>query len=81
MRVKVEGLITSIEQKTKGDKNFTNLLLAQTGEREQVQVRLLGHVADNYDELERIEFEGRLMTWTQRDGVGSMVMADVPLMG
>lgn len=76
MKVTVEGLITSIEQKSKEDKKFTELLLAQQGEKLQVSVRLQGHVANDYAPLEMNTFTGRLMTWTQRDGVGMMVMAE-----
>lgn len=78
MRVSVEGVITSIEEAskqdpTKGVQKFTNLLLAQKGEKVQVAVRLPGHVAKNYTEFEIGQFSGRLMAWSQRDGVGMMV--------
>lgn len=76
MRVKVEGVITSIEQKTKGDKKFTELLLAQQGQKEQVQVRLPGHVEKHFSLYEVLEVAGRLMIWTLREGTGNMVMAD-----
>lgn|GEM_PF-5355830 len=73
MRVSVEGVITSIEESSKEDKKFTNLLLAQKGEKVQVAVRLHGHVAKNYTEFEIGQFSGRLMAWSQREGVGMMV--------
>ncbi|WP_459595080.1 hypothetical protein [Campylobacter jejuni] len=76
MMVTVEGHITSIENKTKEDKKFTELLLAQKGQKEQITVRLNGHVGDNYELFEVAEFKGRLMTWKQREGVGSMIMAE-----
>lgn len=76
MRVSVEGVITSIEEASKEDKKFTNLLLAQKGEKVQVAVRLPGHVAKDYSEFEVQGFSGRLMAWTQRDGVGMMVRVD-----
>lgn len=73
MRVSVEGVITSIEEASKEEKKFTNLLLAQKGEKVQVAVRLPGHVANMYTEFEIAQFMGRLMAWTQRDGVGMMI--------
>lgn len=76
MRVKVEGVITSIEQKTKGDKKFTELLLAQQGMKEQVQVRLPGHVEKHFSLYQVLEVAGRLMIWTLREGTGNMVMVD-----
>lgn len=76
MRVTIEGLITSVEQVTKDNKKFTNLLIMQRGERVQVQARLEGHVADSYEEMEQVELKGRLQAWSQRDGIGMMVMAD-----
>lgn len=76
MLVTVEGHITSIENKTKEDKKFTELLLAQKGQKEQITVRLNGHVGENYSLFEIAEFKGRLMTWKQREGVGSMIMAE-----
>jgi hypothetical protein len=76
MRVTIEGLITSVEQVTKDNKKFTNLLIMQRGERVQVQARLEGHVADNFEEMERVELKGRLQAWAQRDGIGMMVMAE-----
>lgn len=79
MRVKVEGVITSIEEEVRKnaqneEKLMTNILLAQKGEKMQVSVRLPGHVAEQYSLFEVSEFEGQLMTWKTRDGVGSMVM-------
>lgn len=73
MKVSVEGIITSIEEASKEDKKFTNLLLAQKGEKVQVAVRLPGHVGKDYSEFEIGSFSGRLLAWTQRDGVGMMV--------
>lgn len=76
MNVTVEGLITSVEPRTKNDKKFTELLLAQKGEKEQVTVRLDGHVEKNYELLQPAVFTGRLMIWKLREGIGSMVMAE-----
>lgn len=74
MQVTVEGVITSIEQKTKDDKKSTELLLAQKGEKVQVSVRLPGHQATNYEPFQIESFKGRLLQWRTRDGVGSMVL-------
>lgn len=76
MKIAVEGAITSIEVKEKDEKVFTELLLAQQGEREQVKVRLNGDRTDEFDMFQVESFQGRLMTWKQREGIGSMVMAD-----
>jgi hypothetical protein len=75
MKVMVEGAITSIEVKTKDDKPITEILLAQQGEREQVKVRLDGDRSDDFDLFQMESFSGRLMLWSQRNGVGSLVMA------
>lgn len=75
MVVTVEGIITSVEKKEKDGKVFTELLLAQKGEQNQVKVRLDGDQAQQYSELERNSFMGRLMSWRTRDGVGMMVLA------
>lgn len=74
MIVSVEGHITSIEEKVKDDKEITELMLAQQGQKEQIVVRLKGLKAENYTLFEIAEFTGRLMTWKQREGIGSMVM-------
>ncbi|MNV55671.1 hypothetical protein D3C71_1479110 [compost metagenome] len=76
MVVTVEGHVTSIQEKTKDDKDYTELMLAQQGEKEQIVVRLKKHVADEYSLFEIGNFTGRLMTWKQREGIGSMVMVD-----
>lgn len=76
MKVTVEGVITSIEQKSKEDKKFTEILLAQKGEKMQVTVRVPGHVEKNYSVFEVADFTGRLMMWKTRDAVGSMIMLD-----
>lgn len=76
MKVTVEGIITSIEQKSKEDKKFTEILLAQKGEKVQIKVRIPGHVGQNYDEFEVAQFTGRLMLWKTRDAVDSMIMLD-----
>lgn len=79
MRVTVEGVITSIEQDVKRgsegnpDKKITKLLLAQKGEKQQVEVRLPGHVEKEYDLFHVQAFNGRLLSWKTRDGVGMMV--------
>lgn len=75
MVVTVEGIITSVEKKEKDGKVFTELLLAQKGEQNQVKVRLDGDQAQHYSEFERNSFMGRLMSWRTRDGVGMMVLA------
>ncbi|MFD3274591.1 hypothetical protein ACE3MS_31345 [Paenibacillus dendritiformis] len=75
MVVTVEGIITSVEKKEKDGKVFTELLLAQKGEQNQVKVRLDGDQAQQYSEFERNSFMGRLMSWRTRDGVGMMVLA------
>lgn len=76
MRLTVEGTVTSIEVKSKNDKTFTELLLAQDGQKEQVTIRLDGDLSANYDRWTMEQFTGRLMTWATRNGVGSMVMVD-----
>lgn len=79
MRVTVQGLLTSVEVKSKENKKSTELLLAQQGEKEQVVVRLEGDLSKGYQEnlLTPLEFSGRLMQWQTRNGVGSMVMAEL----
>lgn len=74
MQVMVEGVITSIEQKTKEEKKSTELLLAQKGEKVQVAVRLPGHQAANFEPFQIESFKGRLLQWRTRDGIGSMVV-------
>lgn len=76
MVVLVEGVITSIEKKKKDDKVSTELLLAQKGEKTQVTVRVPGDKVDLYDLFEVASFQGRLMQWSGRNGVGSMVMVE-----
>lgn len=76
MRVTVEGLITSIEVGEKDGRPHTNILLAQQGEKVQVPVRLSGDKSNLYAPLEIATFTGRLGTWKQRDGIGTMVMAE-----
>jgi len=78
MRVTVEGLLTSLQVKEKDGKKNTELLLAQANEKEQVTVRLEGDFSKSYESkmLTPHKFTGRLMTWTARNGVGSMVLAD-----
>lgn len=76
MIVTVEGHITSIEEKTKEEKKMTELLIAQQGQREQIPVRLEGHVAKLFTLFETNKFTGRLMTWKQREGIGTMVLAN-----
>lgn len=78
MKVVVSGLVTSVQYEVKNEKPHTTVLLAQKGQKQQVTVRLPGHVdeAAGY-ELTNQEFEGRVMMWSLRDGsVGSMVMVD-----
>lgn len=76
MLVTVEGVITSIEQKEKDGKKNTELLLAQKGQKTQVTVRIDGWCEENYTLFQVEMFSGRLMTWTTRNGVGSMVMVE-----
>lgn len=76
MVVMVEGVITSIEKKTKDEKVSTELLLAQKGEKTQVTVRVPGDKVALYDLYEVASFHGRLMQWAGRNGVGSMVMCE-----
>ncbi|MNJ26033.1 hypothetical protein D3C77_204980 [compost metagenome] len=76
MIVTVEGHVTSIEDRTKDDKEFTELMLAQQGQKEQIVIRLKGHKSENFSMFEIAEFTGRLMTWKQREGIGSMVMVE-----
>jgi len=76
MKVTVEGIITSIEQKSKDDKKYTEVLMAQKGEKMQITVRIPGHVEKAYSLFEVAMFTGRLMMWKTRDAVGSMVMLD-----
>lgn len=73
MNVSVEGVVTSIEQKTKDDKKFTELLLAQKGEKQLIPVRLPGHVENDFSLYQIENFTGSLLTWKTRDGVGFMV--------
>lgn len=77
MIVTVEGLITSIKTERKDNKDQTTVYLVQEGEREQVVVRLPGDKSNLYTTLERCSFVGRLINWKTRDGIGSMVLADV----
>lgn len=74
MVVTVEGTITSVQVVAKENKLMTNLLLVQKGEKEQVAIRLDGDQSSLYEEMEKQTFTGRLMTWTTRNGIGSMVM-------
>ncbi|SFT00913.1 hypothetical protein [Paenibacillus sp. 453mf] len=76
MMVTVEGVITSVEEKTKDDKPYTELLLAQKGEKMQVTVRVPGAKSNDYEPFQVETFQGRLMQWATRNGVGSMVMVD-----
>lgn len=81
MKVTVEGVITSIEQKakdqgTKDEKKFTEVLLAQKGEKMQTKVRLPGHVGEQYTEFEVAEFTGNLLTWKTRDSVDMMITVE-----
>lgn len=75
MVVTVEGIVTSVEKKEKNGEFFTELLLAQKGEQNQVRVRLSGDQTHQYSEFERSTISGRLMSWKTRDGVGMMVFA------
>lgn len=77
MRVEVEGVITSIEEKVKEEKDYTEIMIAQKGIKEQVAVRLDGKVSDRFDLFEVARFSGRLITWKMREGIGSLVLADV----
>lgn len=79
MKVTVEGVITSKEVKTKtGDDGktrvSTELLLAQPGEKLQAAIRLQGDRTQDYELYVPAVFEGQLMSWKTRDGVGMMVM-------
>lgn len=76
MLVTVEGIVTSIEEKEKDDKKFTELMIAQKGERIQVLARIPGHVASQYSVFEVVNLNGRLITWKTRDGIGMMLMCD-----
>lgn len=76
VKVTVSGIITSIEEKTKDDKMFTDILLAQKGEKVQVAVRVPGHAEKDYSLFEIATFEGRLLAWKTRDGVGMMVSVE-----
>lgn len=76
MQVMVEGVITSIEEKSKEDKDFTELLLAQKGEKVQVAVRIPGKHGNDFEPFQIESFKGRLMQWKTRDGIGSMVLVD-----
>lgn len=78
MKITVEGLLTSVAPHEKDGKKSTELFLAQQGEREQVKVRVEGDLVKTYTEkmLTTQKFTGRLMTWNQRNGVGSMVIAE-----
>lgn len=75
MQVTVEGVITSLWEKVKDDRQVTEMLIAQKGEREQVLVRLEGHRANEYSEFELTSITGRLITWVSRNTVGKMIMA------
>lgn len=76
MQVTVKGVITSIQERKKDDREYTELYLAQPGERNQVAVRLNGHRANSFQPFDVQEFTGTLMIWKTRDGVGTLVMAD-----
>lgn len=76
MLVEVEGVITSIEAKTKDDKPYTEIMLAQKGVKEQVSVRLDGNRTNEFDVLEIGRFTGRLFTWKQREGIGSIIKVE-----
>lgn len=67
MRATVEGLVTSIAEESKNEKQHTELLLLQEGERVQVRARVKGHNL-NYDLMERITITGRVMAWGKRSG-------------
>lgn len=73
MLVTVDGMITSIERDIKDNKEFTKIMLAQKGQKEQVAVRVDGNVVDRFTPTEMATFTGRLFFWKQREGIGSMV--------
>lgn len=74
MQVTVQGHITSIDVRSKDDKIFTELMLAQKGEKELVPVRLAGAHDQNYSLFEIAEFNGRLLLWKTRDSIGKLVL-------
>lgn len=76
MVVTVEGVITSIAKKEKDGKESTELLLVQKGEKEQVSIRLPGDMTEAYAEFEKETFTGRLMAWSTKNGVGTMIMVE-----
>ncbi|NIK80609.1 hypothetical protein FHS15_005800 [Paenibacillus castaneae] len=80
MVVTVEGVVTSIGIKRtirdNVEKISTELLLAQANQKEQVTIRLNGDVTSAYKLFTPELFTGRLMTWTTRNGVGSMIMVE-----
>lgn len=73
MRVTVTGICMSAENRQREEKKYTELFLAQKGERMQVLVRLPGHQADRYTQFEDVTVTGNLLAWKTRDGVGLMV--------
>jgi hypothetical protein len=76
--VTVEGVITSKEiitkETDKGPKISTELLLAQTGEKTLMPIRLEGDKVKNFELYKQGKFTGELLTWKTRDAVGMMVM-------
>jgi hypothetical protein len=80
MKVTVEGVVTSIALKESIRDNekriSTELLLAQENQKEQVTIRLNGDLRNAFKLWKQEIFTGRLMTWTTRNGVGSMIMVE-----
>lgn len=74
MIVTVEGTITSIDLKVKEGKESTELLLAQDKQKEQITIRLNGDLRNFFTQWKPQVFTGRLMAWSARNGVGSMIM-------
>lgn len=78
MIVTVEGVITSKELKKKdtdqGPIFSTELLLAQSGEKTLMPIRLEGDQTKIHELYKPMKFTGQLLSWKTRDGVGHMVM-------
>ncbi|MBO8161990.1 MAG: hypothetical protein H0Z24_10215 [Thermosipho sp. (in: Bacteria)] len=71
MRVTVSGICMDIEEKVKDGQTLRTALLYQPGERELVPVRLS---KSNPTQGEHCKFDGDLLFWRSKNGIGFMVV-------
>lgn len=74
----LEGVVMEIMKKPNKDETKINIncLLYQQGERNLIMVRINEEIEKEIEVGSKVSFTGNVLSWKQRDGIGSMLIAD-----